>query len=41
MRPPRKKSPDFRMLGEAYASDASSDLELDYELICKIMDDLD
>jgi hypothetical protein len=31
----------FRMLGEAYASDASSDLELDYELVCKIMDDLE
>jgi hypothetical protein len=31
----------FRMLGEAYASDASSDLELDYELVCKIMGDLE
>jgi hypothetical protein len=31
----------FRMKGEAYASDASSDLELDYELVCKIMDDLE
>jgi hypothetical protein len=31
----------FRMKGEAYASDASQDLELDYELVCKIMDDLE
>ena len=31
----------FKMKGEAYASDASSDLELDYELVCKIMDDLE
>ncbi len=31
----------FRMKGEAYASDASSDLELDYELVCKIMDELE
>ncbi|HEX7445697.1 MAG TPA: hypothetical protein VF300_04840 [Methanothrix sp.] len=31
----------FRIKGEAYASDASSDLELDYELVCKIMDDLE
>ena len=31
----------FRMKGEAYASDASTDLELDYELVCKIMDDLE
>ena len=30
----------FQMKGEAYASDASNDLQLDYELICKIMDDL-
>ncbi|MCX6674039.1 MAG: hypothetical protein NTY37_09710 [Methanothrix sp.] len=29
------------MKGEAYASDASLDLELDYELVCKIMDDLE
>ena len=29
------------MKGEAYASDASTDLQLDYELICKIMDDLE
>jgi hypothetical protein len=28
------------MNGEAYASDASIDLQLDYELVCKIMDDL-
>jgi Arc/MetJ-type ribon-helix-helix transcriptional regulator len=26
----------FRMQGEAYASDASTDLELDYDLVCKI-----
>ncbi len=31
----------FKMKGEAYASDASIDLELDYELVCKIMDDLE
>jgi hypothetical protein len=31
----------FRMKGEAYASDASTDLQLDCELICKIMDDLE
>ncbi|MCX6674285.1 MAG: ribbon-helix-helix domain-containing protein [Methanothrix sp.] len=31
----------FKMKGEAYASDASLDLELDYELVCKIMDDLE
>ena len=31
----------FLMVGKAYASDASSDLELDYELVCKIMDDLE
>jgi Arc/MetJ-type ribon-helix-helix transcriptional regulator len=31
----------FKMKGEAYASDASHDLELDYELVCKIMDDLE
>jgi hypothetical protein len=31
----------FKMKGEAYASDASTDLELDYELVCKIMDDLE
>lgn len=31
----------FKMKGEAYASDASQDLELDYELVCKIMDDLE
>ena len=31
----------FRIEGEAYASDASTDLELDYELVCKIMDDLE
>jgi len=31
----------FQMKGEAYASDASMDLQLDYELVCKIMDDLE
>lgn len=29
------------MKSEAYASDASTDLQLDYELICQIMDDLE
>jgi Arc/MetJ-type ribon-helix-helix transcriptional regulator len=31
----------FQMKGEAYASDASTDLELDYELVCQIMEDLE
>ena len=31
----------FRMKGEAYSSDASADLERDYEPVCKIMDDLE
>jgi Arc/MetJ-type ribon-helix-helix transcriptional regulator len=31
----------FKMKGEAYASDVSQDLELDYELVCRIMDDLE
>jgi len=31
----------FKMKGAAYASDASLALELDYELVCKIMDDLE
>jgi Arc/MetJ-type ribon-helix-helix transcriptional regulator len=31
----------FQMKGEAYASDASTDLQLDYDLVCKIMDDLE
>jgi len=31
----------FQMKGEAYASDTSTDLQLDYELVCKIMDDLE
>jgi len=31
----------FQMKGEAYASDASTDLQLDYELVCRIMDDLE
>ena len=42
MRRPRKRWPGyFRMKGEAYASDASTDLELDYDLVCRIMDDLE
>jgi hypothetical protein len=32
---------NFQMKGEAYASDASTDLELDYEQVCQIMDDLE
>lgn len=31
----------FQMRGEAYASDASTDLQLDFELVCKIVDDLE
>jgi Arc/MetJ-type ribon-helix-helix transcriptional regulator len=31
----------FKMKGEAYASEASTDLGLDYGLVCKIMDDLE
>jgi hypothetical protein len=31
----------FQMKGEAYASDASTDLQLDYKLVIKIMDDLE
>ena len=31
----------FQMKGEAYASDASTNLQLDYELVCTIMDDLE
>ncbi len=31
----------FQMRGEAYASDASTDLQLDYDLVCRIMDDLE
>jgi hypothetical protein len=31
----------FQMKGEAYASDVSTDLQLDYELVCKVMDDLE
>ena len=31
----------FQMKCEAYASDASTDLQLDYKLVCKIMDDLE
>lgn len=30
----------FKLKGEAYASDASTDLQLDYELVCDIMGDL-
>jgi Arc/MetJ-type ribon-helix-helix transcriptional regulator len=31
----------FQMKGEAYASDASTDLQLDYDLVNKIMDELE
>jgi hypothetical protein len=31
----------FRIEGEAHASDASSDLERDYELVCRILDELE
>ncbi|MDD2756252.1 MAG: hypothetical protein PHS80_12085 [Methanothrix sp.] len=31
----------FQMKGEAYASDASTDLQLDYEQVIQIMDDLE
>jgi hypothetical protein len=31
----------FQMKGEAYASDASTDLQLNYELVCEIMDDME
>jgi Arc/MetJ-type ribon-helix-helix transcriptional regulator len=31
----------FEMKGEAYASDASTDLQLDYRLVCDIMDELE
>src|SRR5512136_3145112 len=31
----------FEMKGEAYASDASTDLQLDYQLVCDIMEDLE
>jgi hypothetical protein len=37
----REVSGYFKMKGEAYASDASTDLELDYDLVCKIMDELE
>ena len=30
----------FQMKGEAYASEIEEDLELDYRLICQIMDEL-
>jgi len=30
----------FQESGEAYASEIEEDLELDYELICRIMDEL-
>ncbi len=30
----------FELKHEAYASDASTGLQLDYKLVCKIMDDL-
>jgi len=29
------------MKSEAFASHASTDLELDYDLVCRIMDDLE
>lgn len=31
----------FQMKSEVYAFDASTDLEQDYDLMCKIMDDLE
>jgi Arc/MetJ-type ribon-helix-helix transcriptional regulator len=31
----------FQERGEAYASEVEDDLELDYELICQIMDELE
>jgi Arc/MetJ-type ribon-helix-helix transcriptional regulator len=31
----------FEMKGEAYASEASTDLQLDYRLVCDIMDELE
>lgn len=31
----------FAMKGDAFASDASTDLQLDYGLVCRIMDDLE
>ena len=37
----KKVASYFRMKGEAYASDASTDLEQDYDLVCRIMDDLE
>ena len=39
-RPPKKKLWDTSRRGEAYASEIGEDLELDYKLICQIMDDL-
>jgi Arc/MetJ-type ribon-helix-helix transcriptional regulator len=37
----REVSGYFKMKGDAYASDASADLELDYDLVCRIMDGLE
>jgi len=31
----------FRRKGEAYASDASFDLQIEYDLVCRIMDVLE
>jgi len=31
----------FKMKGEAWASDASSDLQIDYDIVCRIMDELE
>ncbi len=31
----------FQMKGKAYASDASTDLQLNYDLVCMIMDNLE
>jgi hypothetical protein len=41
MRLPKEVAGYFKIKGEAYASDVSTDLELDYELVCRIMDDLE
>ena len=41
MRPLRSKSwGTFRERGEAYPSEIEEDLELDYKLICQIVDEL-
>lgn len=36
----REVSGYFQSRGEAYPSDASEDLELDYDLVCQITEDL-